>query len=246
IIGHRGAPERAIENTESSFRAALEAGASIIETDVRLCADGAIVISHDRDFARFGGPSKAISRSRKSDLEKIELKDAEGRIEKPFFLDDALRKFPDSRFSIDLKDSGSDIVRAWSDLMKSSCSGNRCRTASFRDRTLRLFRHENPGAQVSIARLSVAWLLLSTLFGYPKKPGSGEGVLQLPEFYGPLRILSHRRILRWQKIGWKVQVWTVDEEVDMRRFVRWGIDGIITNKPFLLKNILVSLEIQGS
>ncbi|MCD6343175.1 MAG: hypothetical protein J7L76_05270, partial [Spirochaetaceae bacterium] len=63
---------------------------------------------------------------------------------------------------------------------------------------------------------------------------------------GILRILTPGRIARWQKAGWKVQVWTVDEEKDMRRFAEWGIDGIITNKPFLLKKVLASTKLQES
>ena len=100
----------------------------------------------------------------------------------------------------------------------------------------------NPGAAVSIARFAVAGLLIRTFCGCPPIPGKGEGVLQLPEGAGPLRILTPRRIGRWQRAGWKVHVWTVDDEKDMSRFAGWGIDGIITNKPFLLKKVLSSME----
>jgi len=238
IIGHRGAPDRAVENTESSFRAALDAGASIIETDVRLTADGEIVISHDADFSRLGGPSEPIIRSSREDIEKIILRDDAGRTEKPLFLDRALKIFPDVQFSIDLKDPGPAIVRAWTDLMRRSGSEKRCRTASFRDRTLRIFRRLNPGAPVSVARFRVLQLLMRTIFGGVSAPGEGEGVLQLPERAGILGILTPERISRWQKAGWRVQVWTVDNEEDMKRLVSWGIDGIITNKPHLLKEVL--------
>ena len=238
IIGHRGAPDKAPENTESSFRAALEAGTAIIETDVRLTADGHIVVSHDPDFSGLGGPVKPIIRSTRSELEAVILNSESGKVVKPLFMDDALRLFPDTFFNIDLKDSGKAIVRAWTDLLSSSGSHRRCRTASFRDRTLRIFQRMNPGAPVSVARFGVAWLLLTTLMGRPRSPRKREGVLQLPERAGPLRILTPGRIAGWQERGWKVQVWTVDNEEDMRRFIRWGIDGIITNRPSLLKVVL--------
>jgi len=246
IIGHRGAPERAVENTEKSFRAALEAGVDIVETDVRLTSDGFIAISHDSDFSRFGGPDRPISRCTRSELERIVLKDEEGRTGMPLFMDEALRLFPETLFSVDLKDSGSRIVRVWSDLLHKSVAERRCRTASFNDRTLKYFKRENPGISVSLARYGVVRLLLSTLLGFPRSPGAGEGVLQLPEHAGILRILTPGRIARWQKAGWKVQVWTVDDEKDMRRFAEWGIDGIITNKPFLLKKVLASTKLQES
>ena len=57
LIGHRGAPDQAPENTASAFKAAIDAGALIIETDVRLSKDGFIVVAHDIDFSGLGGPA---------------------------------------------------------------------------------------------------------------------------------------------------------------------------------------------
>jgi len=244
IIGHRGAPERAVENTEASFSAALEAGSSIIETDVRLTADNYIVISHDSDFSRLGGPAVPIRLSTRLEIEKVILNDGNGRTGKPLFMDEALKKFPDTFFSVDLKDPGADIVQSWTKLLLESAAEKRCRTASFRDTTLKIFRALNPGLPVSLARYGVAVLLFSTILGFPRHPGPGEGVLQLPEHAGLLRIITSRRITQWQNAGWKVYVWTVDNENDMRRFIKWGIDGIITNKPFLLKDILAFSELR--
>ncbi len=246
VIGHRGAPDRAVENTEKSFRAALEAGVDIVETDVRLTSDGFIVISHDPDFSRLGGPARPVSQCTRSELERVVLRDEEGRTGKPLFMDDALRLFPETSYSVDLKDSGSEIVRVWSELLHSSGAQKRCRTASFNDRTLKLFKRENPGIPVSLARYGVLWLLLSTILGFPRPPGAGEGILHLPERAGIFRILTPGRIARWQKAGWKIHVWTIDEEKDMRRFAEWGIDGIITNNPFLLKKVLSPTEVQES
>ena len=52
VSGHRGEREHGIENTLSSFRIALEAGADMIETDVRMTADGELVLMHDIDVDR--------------------------------------------------------------------------------------------------------------------------------------------------------------------------------------------------
>ena len=232
-----------MENTASSFLSAFEAGSDIIETDVRISSDGHIVVSHDADFSRLGGPDKPINKSTKEEIEKIILKDEKGRTERPLFMEKALQMLPDIRFSVDLKDSGNRMVKAWSDLLVSHRAVHRCRTASFNDRTLRLFRNINPDAPVSVARLSAAALLFSTLLRVPRSPASSEGVLQLPEFFGPLRILSPGNIKLWKQKGWEVQVWTVDDEEEMRRFISWGIDGIITNRPRLLKKVLDSTDL---
>lgn len=238
IIGHRGAPDQAPENTASAFKAAIDAGASIIETDVRLTKDGFIVVAHDVDFSGLGGPAVPIVSCNREEIESYVLKDESGRTDKPLFMDEALRQFPDTRFSVDLKDPGSAIVKAWNALVIQSGAGQRCRTASFRDRTLRIYRRLNPDASISVARFGVIWLLITTVLGKPRLPKKTEGVLQLPERAGMLRILTPGRIARWQQCGWKVQVWTIDNEDDMRRFIEWGIDGIITNRPLILKELL--------
>ena len=56
---------------------------------------------------------------------------------------------------------------------------------------------------------------------------------QVPELSGLLRIVSPRFIREAHATGLKVQVWTVDEETNMRRLLTWGVDGLISNRPDL-------------
>jgi glycerophosphoryl diester phosphodiesterase len=55
LIAHRGMPLRFPENTLLGFRAALQAGAQYLETDVQLSADGVAVLSHDASLRRVAG-----------------------------------------------------------------------------------------------------------------------------------------------------------------------------------------------
>jgi len=60
-----------------------------------------------------------------------------------------------------------------------------------------------------------------------------HAVYQVPELAGPLRIVSPRFIRYAHDAVLKVQVWTVDEEAEMRRLLAWGVDGLISNRPDL-------------
>jgi glycerophosphoryl diester phosphodiesterase len=71
-IGHRGAPTVATENTMPSIDAAIDAGADLVEIDVRLTRDGAPVLLHDRTLKRLWG--KAV------DIGDLELADLPGRV----------------------------------------------------------------------------------------------------------------------------------------------------------------------
>ena len=57
------------------------------------------------------------------------------------------------------------------------------------------------------------------------------GGYQVPEVSAGHRIVSPRFIRHAHRAGLKVQVWTVDEEADMRRLLEWGVDGLISNRP---------------
>ncbi len=154
-------------------------------------------------------------------------------------MDEALRIFPAACFNVVLKDSGPRIVEAWVQLLEHSGEEHRCTTASFHDRSLNYFRRLRPGAPVSLARHAVLIQLLSTIPGRPRKPRAGEGVMQLPERSGNIRVVTPRRIKLWQNAGWTVQLWTVDNEDDMRRLANWGVDGIITNRADLFREVFV-------
>ena len=60
-IAHRGDPVRHRENTLAAFRAAVEAGAGMVELDVRRTADGAAVVVHDPTLERLWGLRRRVA-----------------------------------------------------------------------------------------------------------------------------------------------------------------------------------------
>ncbi len=238
ISAHRGAPESAPENTLSAFQAAVSIGVDFIETDVHLSSDHHVVITHDPDFSRLGGPSKAIRNCTRDEIESFRLVPGPDGPEKPLFMDDALKLFPEVRFNVDLKDHRPEMAEAWFQLLVRSEGADRFRTASFDDRTLRYFRRLAPNLQIGIPKRRFLGLLLLAFLGLSRRPSAGEAVIQIPENAGILRLISRRTIKIWHRYGWKIEAWTIDNEDDMERLISWGIDGIITNFPSLLKKVL--------
>jgi glycerophosphoryl diester phosphodiesterase len=68
VVGHRGSPAEAPENTLASFRAAMDAGARAIELDVRLTRDGVLVVHHDADLGRVVPGRGAIEELRRDEI----------------------------------------------------------------------------------------------------------------------------------------------------------------------------------
>jgi glycerophosphoryl diester phosphodiesterase len=63
-------------------------------------------------------------------------------------------------------------------------------------------------------------------------------VLQIPEYYGRRRIIDRRFVKAAHRKGLAVHVWTVNERADMKRLLEMGVDGLITDYPDRLVNLL--------
>jgi glycerophosphoryl diester phosphodiesterase len=72
-ISHRGFEEFGVENTKDAFDGAIRCGFTHLETDLRSTQDGDLVLCHDKDFARLGGPSIPISQMRSLELKDLIL-----------------------------------------------------------------------------------------------------------------------------------------------------------------------------
>lgn len=73
VIGHRGAPHAALENTLDSFRAAIDVGVDMFELDVQQSADGFLVIFHDYDLSRLANDSRLISEMTLDEIQQVDL-----------------------------------------------------------------------------------------------------------------------------------------------------------------------------
>jgi glycerophosphoryl diester phosphodiesterase len=62
--------------------------------------------------------------------------------------------------------------------------------------------------------------------------------LQGPETFHGLRVVGPRLIRAAHERGLRVDVWTIDAEADMRRLLGYGVDGIMTDRPDVLAELL--------
>jgi glycerophosphoryl diester phosphodiesterase len=83
------------------------------------------------------------------------------------------------------------------------------------------------------------WLFHFLPGGSPYTPRAD--VLQVPERWKGLRVVSPRFVRAAHRLNLPVQVWTVDRVEDMRRLLAWGVDGVQTDRPDLLSQVLTEL-----
>jgi len=250
IMAHRGDSSHFPENTLQAFTAAAEAGADCIETDIHLTKDGSMVIFHDETAERLGGGSIPIASCTLSELQELDagcIFSPDGGESFPFLgkgirvitIEEALQALPDMKFNVDLKAKDPALVHAFADCLVKHQALDRVLCASFHDANLRILRHLLPDAATSCSRGEAAHLFMLARAGLLfLKQSIPALAVQIPPNIGVLKVVSPKLIRRYQQAGLYVHVWTINDRETMKQLTQWGVDGIFTDKPAVLAELL--------
>ena len=232
-MAHRGGAfltaNLGIENTVRAFRNAVDLGYDYLETDVHVTADGHLVAFHDPDLERVTGIDVPLRELTLDDIADVRV----GGREPIPALDELFEEFPDTRFNIDLKQNES--VDLLVEAVRRHGAERRVCVASFSRARIRRFRQLLPEVPTAVSLTVAAALTVGAI-------SPGGQVYQVPMSYtlGPVTIdvVTPKTIARAHAAGRKVHVWTIDEPTTMHRLIDWGVDGLITDRPDLLKEVL--------
>ena len=233
VIAHRGGGREVPENTWSAVEHVAALGLEWMETDLRLTADGIVVLSHDEDLRRTAGDPRTVGEVMWAELADLDSGDGRGFVR----LDDALHAHPTMRFNVDLKDSS--VVQAALQTVRDAEALDRVRFASFSARRLAVLRRQEPRAMTSLGVSDVLGLMLrseaavplpQTRWGWTR--GRADAV-QVPESYRGVPVVTRRFVASAHTADLEVHVWTVDEPERMRRMVDLNVDAIMTDVPTL-------------
>lgn len=238
VIAHRGGARMSgnvgRENTLAAFRAAWEAGAHHLETDVHATADGVLVAAHDTVLDRVSDRSGAIAELPWSEVSRARVG---GEPIPP--LAELMDALPDASFTIDIKAPGA--ITPLVEVLADPTRGRRACVGSFSDRRLWSFRIRTRGrVATSAGRLGIAWLRLAPIgWRLPRTPGIAYQVPQTVAV-GPLRlrVVTPEFVRRAHALGKQVHVWTIDDPATMAELLDLGVDGIVTDRPDLALEVL--------
>jgi glycerophosphoryl diester phosphodiesterase len=240
-MAHRGGatypPNLGLENTMAAFRRAVEHGYRYLETDVRATRDGVPVLVHDRTLRRLAGRPEAVADLSWVDLQRYRI---DGR-EPVATLPELLAAFPAARLNIDVKSD--DALAPTLAAVRAAGAEDRVCLASFSDRRIRRIRRL---AGPRIATSCSAWevtLLLVAPARRVRATGRRRGAssVQVPRRSRGVRIISERFVARAHEVGLQVHVWTIDDEQTIRGLLDLGVDGLITDRIDVLRDVLSRL-----
>ena len=220
IVGHRGAPRAARENTLAGFVAAKSLGASMVELDVRFSADHQLVVHHDSiikglgaiiDLHRTDLPEyvptlpDALSICRVHGLNvNIEIKNEKGE--------------PGFDSTCALADAVVELLQEYPEQQRLAYL-----ISSFHEPTLARVRALDP----TMATAYLFSLPVPTVKSVIRR-SVGGGYLALHPWW---RCCTLRLIESAHEAGLRVNTWTVNDPAQMRVLIANGIDAIVTDVP---------------
>ena len=223
-----------MENSLSAFRRAVAEGYHYLETDVHATADGVVVVQHDPLLDRTTDAAGVVARLPWQVVRTAKI----GGREPVSRLEDVLEELPDALFNIDVK--AEQAIAPLVDVLRRTGAFGRVCVASFSEaRLARVRRHAGDGLLTSMGTAAIARLWAAgRLPGFVRARRGHQRIAQVPIRQGRLTIVDRRLIAAARRRGIEVHVWTVDEPDQMNELIDLGVDGLMTDRPGVLRDVL--------
>ena len=224
-----------LENSLPAFRRACAEGYRYLETDVHATADGVVVVHHDANLDRTTDGSGPIAARTWSELKNVKVA---GRV--PLSrLEDVLEELPDARFNVDVK--ADQAVAPFVRVLERTGAYDRVAAASFSDaRLARLRKLAGPRLVTAMGpRSAFALWARGRLPLLPLGRLVLGAMAQVPVRQGALRVVDKAFVSIAGRSGVEVHTWTIDDPAEMRMLLDLGVHGIVTDRPDLLRGVLI-------
>lgn len=221
-------------------------GYSHLETDLHATADGHLVCFHDETVDRTTNGSGPVSSMTLEELQELDAGYRHSTSDGFRFrgqglrvptLEEAVLSFPEVRLVVDLKADGLEELLV--EVIERLSLHDRLIVGSFSDLRLARF-NELSGGRVATSTgrtLSRLWVLASRA---GRRGGGDASALQLPTHVRGVRIVDEKLVDVAHDAGLQVHVWTVNRKAEMSALLDIGVDGLVTDRPDHLKELLVA------
>lgn len=237
------------ENTLAAFVRAADEGLAYVEMDVHASADGVAMVLHDPTLDRTTDgtgridalPAAAVARARVGGREPVPR------------LADVLRAVPGLRVTVELKSDA--VVGPTLAVLDELDAWDRVCLGAFDEPRLATARAQaGPRLCTSLGRQGVlglrgrAWAgavpVAGRLAGAVLPPVEGT-LAQVPVRYGRIVVVDRRFVRVAHELGREVHVWTVDDPAEMHRLLDLGVDGLLSDRPDVLRDVVAARTTRG-
>lgn len=229
ICGHRGASGYAPENTLEAFSLAASQGADAVELDVHLTRDGQLLVAHDEKVDRVSDGSGLIGDMTLAQIKKLDFNRLHPEYEgaKAPTLQEVFELLKGTGLGINVELKNSVVPYPG---LEEKCLALAAREG-MEDRIVwSSFNHMSMQRMKELDRSAVCGLLFDCVLIAPWRYAREAGMDALHPHYGQT-LFFEDFCRRAHEQGLKVNVWTVNNERDMKRVIEAGCDMLITNYP---------------
>ena len=258
VIAHQGGEGVWPGDTLFAFEKAVEIGSDVLEMDAHITKDGQIVLMHDETVDDTTDGTGLIEDLTLDELKQLDAaydwSTDEGMtfayrgqgIQVPT-LNEVFEKFPQMHFVIEIKLTQNPIDKPLCDLIRQHKMQDKVLVASFHDVAMKNFRATCPEVATSASRTEVRnYVLLGKAFlwGFILPDYQTIQPPYDPEDSLGITIMTERFIRESHAKNIRVEPWTVNDPALMKQYIEWGADGIITDRPDLMIEVLKEMGIR--
>lgn len=249
VIAHRGGRGLGPENTLTLFKQTVDMGVDVLEMDLRLTKDGILVVLHDRSVDRTTNGKGPIENYTLKELKALDAAynwspddgttfPLRGRGITVPTLTEVFETFPNMRFIFEIKNTESEAIVSLGRIIRKYKKEHRVIVASFDSGALKQFRTLAPAVATSATATEAIpfyWLYRLRLDSVYTPPAQ---VLMIPQYYRKKEVVTSRFIKTVHQRNIRVHVWTVNNASRMKHLLELGVDGIMTDYPDRLIELL--------
>tara|TARA_B100001559_G_scaffold190582_1_gene159483 strand:+ start:214 stop:966 length:753 start_codon:yes stop_codon:yes gene_type:complete len=234
-FSHRGGSIENDENTIEAFDKSISLGYRYLETDVQHTKDDRLVIFHDNNLKRICNLDLEISNTNFHELKDIKIFNKHNIP----LLTEVLNIWPDINFNIEPKTERSAYLLL--DELKKQKNLDQFCVGSFKSETLNIMRKGfNDKICTSMSQDEVISYFLNRLIPFSK---NAAPCVQIPMYFYGLQIVTKNLVDYVHNTGKKIHVWTINDENKMKTLIDYGVDGIMTDRPKKLKEVLTERKL---
>ena len=248
IIAHRGGALEAPENTLTAFDRALEISPHfILEMDIHLTKDEHLAVIHDDTVNRTTNGKGAVSEMTMEQLQKLDAgwhyQNDKGEytyrsqgVQIPS-LRQVLEKYPHQKMIVELKSLSTKAAQKFIDVIEEFKAFEHVAIASYSHQAIDYIRSKRDWVFIATPTEIYKSLILLNMFLEPIDPMEPD-IYDIPEVSMFIPVLSKRLLKEMHRRNKPVFVWTINEQENMKRLIELGVDGIITDRPTTLFQLI--------
>lgn len=259
VIGHRGASGELPENTLASFGLAVTQGARILESDVHLSRDGALVLIHDDLLERTTNGRGRVGDHTLAELRALDAghqfsPSGDGTF--PFrgrglqipTLEEALTAFPAQHWNLEIKEHVPALIEETIATVRKLGREDSVLLAAAEDPIMLDLRAAlaRTGTNTAIGASTGDVLAFVRAAVQNVAPPPGPMAMQVPPGFGGRPLVTREFVDFAHRHGIVVHVWTINDRAEMHRLLDLGVDGIMSDFPARIAAVLAERGVAGA